>query len=127
MNTPAIWWQFDATLDRRQYVQRVLGLYRSTPTCAGKIRREDGRLAYRLYDRRTPLHLVEAAFILAAMRRLYRRDQDELISPIRSLHYFLPLLDEIRQQAIDPDYIAYALQKVRDAPQPSQTDRQPSA
>lgn len=117
VNEPAIWWNFEPALDRRQYVQRVLAGYCRTPTCVGRARREDRRLAHRLYDQRIPLCLVQAAFILAAMRRLYRPLEAEPLSPVRSLHYFLPIFDEIRQQAIDPGYIAYAERKVRNADQ----------
>ena len=39
------------------------------------------------------------------------------LAPVRSLHYFLPMIDEIRQQAIDPGYISYAEWKVRNADQ----------
>lgn len=131
VNEPAIWWDFEPALDRRQYVERVLAGYCRTPTCVGKARREDRRLAHRLYDQRIPLYLVEAAFILAALRRLYRPFEAEPITPVRSLHYFLPILDEIRQQAIDPGYIAHAEWKVRNADQELERIRkirdQPSA
>lgn len=115
MREPAVWWQFEHALDRSQYVQRVLDGYGRTPTCAGKVRREDRRLAHRLFDQRIPLCLLEAAFALAAMRRLYRSGNAEPLVCVRSLHYFLPILDEIRQQAIDPDYIGYVQWKVRNA------------
>lgn len=115
MKQTAIAWDFDPTLDRAQYVQRLLDTYRCTPTCAGRVRRDDRRLAHRLFDQRIPWHVVEAAFTLAAARRLYRSEQNEPLSPIRSLHYFLPLIDEIRQSAIDPAYIDYARRKVRNA------------
>jgi len=117
VNKPAIWWNFDPALDRRYYVQCVLDHYCRTPTCAGGVRREDRRLAHRLYDQRIPLPLVQAAFILAAMRRLYRPLGASPLTPVRSLHYFLPIIDEIRQQAIDPDYMAYAEWKVRNTDQ----------
>lgn len=117
MSQPAIWWDFDDAVDRSQYVQRLLDAYCRTPTCAGRVRREDRRLAHRLYDQRIPLPLIEAAFSLAAMRRLYRPFEAIPLTPVRSLHYFLPTLDEIRQQAIDPRYIDYAHWKVRNAEQ----------
>jgi len=117
MNEPSIWWDFDLTLDRRHYVQRLILAYRSTPTCAGTVRREDRRLAHRLYDQRTPLPLIEAAFSLAAMRRLYRPFEATPLLPVRSLHYFLPTMDEIRHHAIDPGYIDYAHWKASNAEQ----------
>lgn len=117
MKEPSIWWDFDHTLDRREYVERVLGAYCQTPTCSGKPRREDRRLAYRLYDQQIPLALIEAAFSLAAMRRIYRSIEAAPLDPIRSLHYFLPIFEEIRRQAIDPEYFAYVKWKVRNAAQ----------
>lgn len=121
MSKPAIWWHFDPALDRGQYVQRVLDDYRQTPTCAGRVRPEDRRLAHHLYDQRIPLCLLKAAFSLAAMRRLYRPFHAPPLAPVRSLHYFLPILDEIRKQDIDPGYIEYAHWKVRHVEQ--QLDR----
>lgn len=117
MKEPAIWWDIDPSLDRRQYVQRLLDGYRRTPTCAGHVRREDRRLAHRLYDQQIPLCLVEAAFSIAALRRLYRDLEATPLAPIRSLHYFLPIIQEIRQQQIDPGYVEYAEWKVRDSDQ----------
>lgn len=116
MREPAIWWDFDPTLDRSQYVRRLLDCYSRIPTCAGRVRREDQRLAHRLYDQRIPLCLLEAALTLAAARRLYRSEPDDPpLPPIRSLHYILRILDEIRQEAIDPGYIDYVRWKVRKA------------
>jgi len=115
MSPPALWWDFDPTTDRTHYVRRLLDSYRHTPTCAGRVRREDQRLAYRLFDQRIPLRLVEAALTLAAARRLFRSNQAEPIFPIRSLHYVLPLIEEIRQKPIDPDYIDYIAFKVQNA------------
>lgn len=115
MSETASGWVFDPNLDRHLYVRRVLDRYRQTPTCAGRVRREDQRLAHRLFDQRIPLRLVEAALVLAAARRLYRDASNGPLSPIRSLHYILPLLDEILQHAIDPAYIHYVERKVRSA------------
>lgn len=110
---PTLWWDFDPKTDRRQYVEHVLDAYSRTPTCAGKVRREDRRLAHRLFDQRIPAILLEAALILATARRLYRPEDAEPLTPIRSLHYFLPVIEEIRQQAIDPEYLDHLAYKVR--------------
>lgn len=115
MNRHSAWWDFDPATDRRAYVRQVTGAYAATPTCAGRVRREDRRLAHRLFDRRIPLRLVRAALSLAAMRRLYRPPGAAPLSPVRSLHYFLPLIDEIRQADIDPEYFFYVEHKVRSA------------
>lgn len=115
MSPTAPGWDFDPATDRTHYVRRVLDSYSRTPTCAGRVRREDQRLAHRLFDQRIPLRLVEAALDLAAARRLFRSHQDEPLSPIRSLHYVLPLIEEIRQKPIDPDYLDFIAFKVQNA------------
>ncbi len=100
-------WVFDPGLGREQYVQRVLDAYRQTPTTAGRVRPADRRLAVRLFYRGVPDSMVQAAFSLAAARRTFRDPEAGPLSPIRSLHYFLPVLDEIRCEPIGPDYIRY--------------------
>lgn len=112
---PSTWWVFDPGIEENLYVRRVLEAYSTTPTAAGRLRREDRSLAVRLYRERVPLSALLAAFSLAALRRIFR-DLDATPLPlIRSLHYFLPVVDEIRNTPIDPGYIAYAVNKVRNA------------
>ncbi len=100
-------WLFDPDLDCQQYVQQVLHSYCQTPTTAGKVRPADRRLAIDLFNRGVPLSMVQAAFSLAASRRVSRDPQAGPLHPIQSLHYFLPVLDEIRCEPIDPEYIRY--------------------
>lgn len=106
---------WDPALDRAAYVRRLIDSYRRTPTTAGRVRPADRRLAGQLYDRRVPLDTVQAAFYLAAARRLFRDFQAPPLAPIQSLHYFLPVLDEIRRQSIDPEYLEYLTCKVENA------------
>lgn len=77
--------------------------------------REDQPLVHRLFDQLIPLHLVEVALTLAAARGLCHSHQAEPLSPIHSLHYILPLIDEFRQQPIDPGYIVFAAFKLQNA------------
>ncbi len=114
---PSIWWVFDPGIKENLYVRRMLEAYSTTPTTAGRIRREDRRLAVRLYRQRVPISAVLAAFSLAALRRIFRDFDATPLAPIRSLHYFLPVVDEIRNTPIDPGYIEYAAYKVRNADQ----------
>lgn len=112
---PDIWWVFDPTLSCQEYVTRLLERYRQTPTTCGRIRREDRPLAKRLFLQRTPLCAVEAAFHLAAVRRIYREPNPPL-TPIRSLYYFLPVIEEILHTPIPPDYINdYIVRKLKEA------------
>lgn len=93
--------------ERQDYIERLLDLYRRHPETSGLVRRADRSLAARLYDRRTPLDLIEIALHLAAVRRQARPRSDPPLPTIRSLHYFLPVLDELADPRIDPEYLDY--------------------
>jgi hypothetical protein len=82
-------------MTKPEYMRQVLNAYRQTPTTAGRITRQDRLLAAELYDRGVPLRVVENALILGAARRLYRRLDAPPLAPVRSLHYFRGLIEEI--------------------------------
>ena len=109
-------WVFDPDLGAEQYVQRLLDAYRRTPTTAGRVRPADRRLAVQLFRRGVPLSMAQAAFSLAASRRIFRDPGAAPLHPIRSLHYFLPVLDEIRSEPIGPDYIRHIEWKLYGTP-----------
>jgi hypothetical protein len=93
---------------RDRYVQRLLALYLGLPhTAARRPSSYDRRLAAQLFDRGIPADLVELAFRLAIARRSLREPQAPPLSPIRSLAYFLPLLDELLRQPLTPAYRDY--------------------
>lgn len=106
------WWVFDPTMDREQYVRQTLEGYRNTPTAWGQVRRADRDLAVHLYQEEVPFTAVEGAFILAAARRTYRTAGPPL-SPIRSLHYFLPIIREILGEPVDPGQVSYLWWKMQ--------------
>jgi len=80
---------------RLAYVQDLLARYVATPGVLGRVRRADRELAARLYDQRIPLFAVQKAFILAAARRLRNNAHSTPLPPIRSVHYFVPVLREV--------------------------------
>ena len=82
-------------ITQNDYLQRVLTAYCQTPTTAGRINRQDRLLASRFYERRIPLDVIENAFVLGAVRRLYRDPDNLPFPPVRSLYYFCPLIDEV--------------------------------
>ena len=92
---------------RQGYAQRVLELYRWTPGTAGVARRTDRRLAATLYDRGISLQTVHMAFLLAAGRRACRPSDALPLAPIATLHYFLPVIDELNATPLDNDYLQY--------------------
>ena len=55
----------------------------------------DIRLACGLYQQRITIETVEAALLLASVRRLFRDPSLSLLRPVRSLNYFLPVINEV--------------------------------
>lgn len=95
------------TIEREEYVSRVLRLYLGLAETPGRSSRLDRRLAEELYEKQIELEEVEAAMILASARRLLRSADAPKLGPIRSLHYFLPVIDEVRSVPVSADYIEY--------------------
>jgi hypothetical protein len=92
---------------KKNYIRRVLDAYRRTPGTTGAVRRNDRLLAAALYDRGVSATTVENALILAASRRLFRPPDAVPLQLIRSLHYLLPVIDEVLQLRISQDYFRY--------------------
>jgi hypothetical protein len=91
----------------RLYVERILELYRRAPGTSGLVRRADRLLAAALSDRQVPLDLIAAALLVATARRILRPADAPPLRPISSLHYFLPVIDELADFPLDPDYLHY--------------------
>jgi hypothetical protein len=102
-------------MEQREYVQRVLEAYRSTPGTAGVVRRADRLFANQLYDRRLPLATVENALTLAAARRLARPADAPPLATIRSLAYFAPVIEEVLQLKVGPEYFQHLRNKLQRA------------
>jgi hypothetical protein len=79
---------------QEQYIHRVLEAYRNTPCTTGTVRRPDRTLAAQLFQRGVPVSVIENAFVLAAMRRLMRPADAPPLGAIRSLAYFLPVIEK---------------------------------
>lgn len=99
--------------DRDAYLRCLLVLYCGLPhTAARRPFPADRRIAEKLFDRGISLETIETAFLLASARRMYRDPQDPPLTPIRSLAYFLPVIDEVLLQPPDPGYVSYLRFKV---------------
>jgi hypothetical protein len=98
--------------NRETYIKQALVLYRCVPGTLGRVRREDRLLAADLHDRGIDLYTLEAAFVLAAARRCLRPPGHPL-APVRSLHYFLPVIEEILDKPLAAEYIAYLKSKIK--------------
>jgi hypothetical protein len=92
---------------REQYIQKVLQAYRNTPGTCGNLRRPDRLLAGQLYQRGVPLSKVEDALVLAAARRLIRSGDAPPLNTVRSLAYFLPVIEEVLESEIAEKYFQY--------------------
>jgi hypothetical protein len=98
---------------QEQYIRQVLEAYRKTPGTMGTVRRADRMLAMQLYQRGVSADVIENAFVLAAMRRLTRPADAPPLGTIRSLAYFIPVIEEVRGLRITPDYFQYLRHKLQ--------------
>ncbi len=95
----------------RLYLEAVLATYSSLPGTPWRPSRQDRRLARDLCRRGVPLRTVRTALLLAAARRTLRSGLP--LPPVRTLHYFLPAIDEVLEQPPDPAYIDYLAAKLK--------------
>ena len=98
---------------QEQYIRQVLEAYRKTPGTMGTVRRSDRTLAAQLFQRGISLSVVENALVLAAIRRLIRRTDALPLGTVRSLAYFLPVIEEVLELRVNSDYFQYLRQKLQ--------------
>ncbi len=99
-------------MEQRDYVRRLLEAYRTTPGTCGSVRRPDRLLAAQLHQRGVPLEEVENALTLAAARRLARPADAPSLGIIRSLAYFLPVIEEVLSLQVSPEYFRYLRNRI---------------
>src|SRR5258705_12827993 len=80
---------------------------RSPAVRPGTVRRPDRMLAAQLYQRGVALSVIENALVLAAVRRLIRPANTPPLGTVRSLAYFLPVINEVLEQKVSPRYFQY--------------------
>jgi hypothetical protein len=61
------------------------------------------------------LETVETALLLGSLRRLIRPDDAPRLAPIRSLAYFRPVIEELRENPAPENYRDYLRLKLRKA------------
>jgi hypothetical protein len=98
--------------DSRHYVKSVIDLYLALPETPTRVNRRDRALALELSKRGITHSTIEAALLLASARRLYRPADASPLGPIRSLHYFLPVIEEIIAHPLPNDYLSYLRHKL---------------
>ena len=107
-------------MERGEYVRLVLDEYRSTPGVAGVVRRADRLLAGALFDRGVTLETVQNALVLAASRRMARPEGAAPLGLVRSLAYFMPVVDEVLESNVSPQYFDYLRHRLRRASRSTQ-------
>jgi hypothetical protein len=107
--------------DQETYRQRVIALYLRLPDTPRRLSRFDLRLLDQLWQRHIPLTVIESAFLLASLRRAARRPDAMPLGPIRSLHYFVPVIEELLANPIPESYLAYLRSKVALCPGDTKT------
>jgi hypothetical protein len=103
------------------YRQALIDLYLRLPDTPRRLSRFDLRLLRQLWERQVPLPVVEMALLLASARRAARPAAALPLGPIRSLHYFLPVIEELLQTPLHygQSYLAYLRTKVPLRPAPA--------
>ncbi len=100
------------TLDQRTYSRRVLALYSRLPDTPSRHRRADRQLVVQLHQRSVDIDTIESALFLATARRLCRPPDRPPLPPVRSLAYYLPVLDELLLHPLPHGYTQYLRSKV---------------
>ena len=95
------------------FVAAVLELYLELPDTPLRFNSSDQALAQRLRQQQVSLQVIEAALLLGSLRRLMRPSSLPPLSRIRSLAYFLPVIDELAQQPVSASYLQYLRLKLR--------------
>lgn len=107
---------------QQMFVERILKLYRDLPETPPRASRTDRRLAEELYEKEIQEEEVEAALLLATARCLLRSADAPKLGPIRSLHYFLPVIEEVRSNPLSASYVDYLRRKLSDKVKTSLTN-----
>ena len=102
----------DEGRSQEEYIRQVLEAYRQTPGTMGIVRRADRMLAAQLYQRGLSVRVIENALVLAAARRLIRPDDAPPLGTIRSLAYFLPVIEEVLELRVGPGYFQHVRRKL---------------
>jgi hypothetical protein len=102
-------------LSREEYIERILEAYRKTPGTTGFVHKADRIVASELFKRVVSLMTIENALCLAAARRIIRPKDARPLQTVRSLAYFLPVVDEVLDTAVGQEYFDHLRRKLATA------------
>lgn len=99
--------------DEAAFVAALLTLYADLPDTPLRPSPADQNLARRFFTDAVPLPLIESALLLGTLRRLIRPQGLPPLPKIRSLAYFLPVVEELQIQPLPDGYLEYLRLKLR--------------
>ena len=95
------------------YIPSVVTLYLQMPDTPLRVSVSDQWLARHFHQDGVPLETVETALLLGSLRRLIRPAEAPRLSPIRSLAYFRPVIEELCEHPAPENYREYLRLKLR--------------
>lgn len=96
-----------------EYVARILAWFVKLPDTPHRCCRHDLACAGELHRRGVALETIECALLLGSLRRLGRPPDSPPLAPIRSLAYFLPVVEELTANPVEAGYLDYLRHKMR--------------
>jgi hypothetical protein len=97
------------------YVASVVTLYLEMPDTPMRVSASDQWLARHFQQDGVPLETVETALLLGSLRRIIRPADSPRLTPIRSLAYFRPVIEELQENPAPENYRDYLRLKLRQA------------
>jgi hypothetical protein len=99
-------------IGQKEYVRRVLSAYGATPGTTGNIADKTVSWPLNCINGLCRCRWWRIALVLAAARRLFRSARVSPLGTIRSLAYFLPVIEEVLSLDVSPDYFRYLRHKI---------------
>ena len=97
----------------QSYVSVVLEMYTALPETPARARPADRKLAEDWQRSGITLEVVESVLLLGQLRRLARPTDYPKLSPIRSLYYFVPVMEEVMEKPLPDGYVEYMRWKLQ--------------
>ena len=94
-------------MSERDYLREVLRSYLDLEDTPSRARPADRNLARSLYEKGVPLARVRTAVLVASGRRRDRPADAPKLGPIRSLAYFVPVINELESLEDIEGYLEY--------------------
>jgi len=113
--------------NKYEFVHAVLEMYLAIPETPMAFSTHDSYIANVWFDQGVSLLQVQQAMTLAQLRRGSRRSTDPPLNQIRSLHYFVPIIQEISRQPMEEGYFRYLQRKLDDLRNPDLNRARPES